>query len=89
VLVLQDGGLELSAILFLFGGVATVVVVAIVALPRGERQSGSGFLAGAVSEWSLTRIGSLVQTASLRETTIPPKGSHWRPASGCRPWVSA
>jgi hypothetical protein len=74
LLVLQDGGLELSAILFLFGGVATVVVVAILALTRGERQSGRGFLAGAVSAWSLTWIGSLLQTASLRETTIPPEG---------------
>ena len=67
----QDGGLELSAILFLFGGVATVVVVAIAGLTRGERQSGRGFLAGAVSAWSLTWIGSLLRTASLRETTIP------------------
>jgi hypothetical protein len=35
--------------LFLFGGVATIVVVAIVGLTRGERQSGRGFLAGAVA----------------------------------------
>ena len=67
----QDGGLELGAKLFLFGGVATVVVVAIVGLTRGERLSGRGFLTGAVSAWSLTWIGSLLQTASLRETTIP------------------
>jgi len=67
----QDGGWGLGAILFLFGGVATVVVVALVGLTRGERQSGRGFLAGAVSAWSLTWIGSLLRTASLRETTIP------------------
>jgi len=69
--LLQDGGLELGAKLFQFGGVATVVVVALVGLTRGERQSGRGFLAGAVSVWSLTWIGSLLQTASLRESTIP------------------
>ena len=72
LLVAQDGGLELGAKLFLFGGVAAVVVVALVGLTRGERQSGRGFLAGAVSAWSLTWIGSLLQTASLREgATIP------------------
>jgi len=65
------GGLELGANLFLFGGVATVVVVALVGLIRGERQPGRGFLAGAVSAWSLTWIGSLLQSASLREATIP------------------
>jgi hypothetical protein len=59
--------------LFLFGGGATVVVVALVGLMRGERQSGRGFLAGAVSAWSLTWIGSLLQSADLREVgaTIP------------------
>jgi hypothetical protein len=58
--------------LFLFGGVATVVVVALVGLMRGERQSGRGFLAGAVPAWSLTWIGSLLQSAGLRAgTTIP------------------
>lgn len=72
LLVAQDGGLELGAKLFLFGGVATVVVVALVGLIRGERQSGRGFLAGAVSAWSLTWIGSLLQSAGLREgATIP------------------
>jgi hypothetical protein len=57
--------------LFLFGGVATIVVVAIVGLTRGERQSGRGFLAGAVAAWSLTWIGSLLQTANLREDALP------------------
>jgi len=69
--LLVGGGLELGANLFLFGGVATVVVVALVGLIRGERQPGRGFLAGAVSAWSLTWIGSLLQSASLREATIP------------------
>jgi hypothetical protein len=46
LLVAQGGGLELGAILFLFGGVATVVVVAFVGLTRGERPSLRAFLAG-------------------------------------------
>jgi hypothetical protein len=71
LMVGQDGGLELGAILFLFGGVATVAVVAIVGLARSKRDSGPvQFLAGAVAAWSLTWIGSLLQTANLREGTI-------------------
>ena len=70
LLVVQNGGLELGAKLFLFGGVAAVVVVALVGLTRGDRQSGRGFLAGAVSAWSLTWIGSLLQSAGLRESSI-------------------
>ena len=69
LLVAQEGG-ELGAKLFLFGGVATVVVVALIGLIRGERQLGRGFLAGAVSAWSLTWIGSLLQSAGLREGTF-------------------
>jgi hypothetical protein len=68
--VVHGGGLELGAKLFLFGGVAAVVVVALVGLMRGDRQSGRGFLAGAVSAWSLTWIGSLLQSAALREGAI-------------------
>ena len=62
--------MELGAKLFLFGGVTSVVVFALVGLIRGERQLGRGFLAGAVSAWSLTWIGSLLQSAGLREGTI-------------------
>jgi hypothetical protein len=73
LMVRQDGGLELGAILLLFGGVTTVVVVAIVGLARGKRDAGPvQFLAGSVAAWSLTWIGSLLQSASLREgETIP------------------
>jgi len=85
LLVAQDGGLEVGAILFLFGGVPAVLVVAIVGLTRGERQSGRGFLAGAVSAWSVTWIGSLLRTASCAKRRRSPKGSHRRLASGCRP----
>jgi hypothetical protein len=74
LLVAQDGGLEFGAILFLFGGVATVLVIAIVGLTRSQLTSGRAFLAGAVAPWSLTWIGSLLQTASLREETTIPGG---------------
>ncbi|HET7308689.1 MAG TPA: hypothetical protein VFJ54_01045 [Actinomycetota bacterium] len=70
LLLARNGGFELGAKLFLFGGVATVVVVALIGLIRGERQSGRGFLAGAVSAWSLTWIGSLLQSAGLREGAL-------------------
>src|SRR4051812_40810894 len=60
LVVAQDGGLELGAILLLFGGVAVVLVVAIVGLTRGEHPSAHAFLAGAVAAWSLTWIGSLL-----------------------------
>jgi hypothetical protein len=69
LLVAQGGGLELGAILFLFGGVATVVVVAIVGL-TGERPSLRAFLAGAVAAWSLTWLGSLLQAANLRDNAL-------------------
>jgi hypothetical protein len=74
LMVGQDGGLEFGAILVLFGGVATIVVVAMVGLARGKINTGCVhfFLAGAVAAWSLTWIGSLLQTASLRNgLTIP------------------
>jgi hypothetical protein len=66
LIVAYGGGLQLGPKLFLFGGVATVVVVALVGLKRRERPLGRAFLAGAVTVWSLTWIGSLLQSASLR-----------------------
>jgi hypothetical protein len=66
LIVAYGGGLQLGPKLFLFGGVATVVVAALVGLMRRERPPGRGFLAGAVTVWSLTWIGSLLQAASLR-----------------------
>jgi hypothetical protein len=65
--VVADDGLGFGAILLQFGGVATVVVVAIAGLARDERPSGRAFLAGAVAAWSLTWIGSLLHTIKLRE----------------------
>lgn len=53
---------DLSALLYLFGGVAPVAAVAIVALVRAERGRGLPFLLiGAVAAWSLTWIGILWQ----------------------------
>jgi hypothetical protein len=69
-LVAQDGRLELGAILLLFGAVATVVVGAIVGLTRSDHLSGRAFLAGAVAAWSLTWIGSLLQTAQNVEVAL-------------------
>jgi hypothetical protein len=65
LIVAFGGGLQLGRKLFLFGGVATVVVAALIGLRRRERPS-RGFLAGAVTVWSLTWIASLLQSASLR-----------------------
>jgi hypothetical protein len=70
LLVAQGGGLELGAILFLFGGVTTVVVVAFVGLTRGERPSLRAFLAGAVAAWGLTWLGSLLQAANLGDNAL-------------------
>ncbi len=66
LIVAYGGGLQLGPKLFLFGGVATVVVVALVGLKRRERPLVRAFLAGAVTVWSLTWIASLLQSASLR-----------------------
>ena len=65
LIVAFGGGLQLGRKLFLFGGIATVVVAALIGLRRRERPS-RGFLAGAVTVWSLTWIASLLQSASLR-----------------------
>jgi hypothetical protein len=65
LIVAFGGGLQVGRKLFLFGGIATVVVVALIDLRRRERRS-RGFLAGAVTVWSLTWIASLLQSASLR-----------------------
>ncbi|HET7929556.1 MAG TPA: hypothetical protein VFM40_08405, partial [Actinomycetota bacterium] len=75
LMVGRDDGLDLGAILFLLGGVAVVVVVAIVGLARGKRDAGPvQFLAGSVAAWALTWIGSLVRSATLREGDALPGG---------------
>jgi hypothetical protein len=61
-LTLPSPASDLSPLLYLFGGVATVAGVAIVALVRGGRGRSLPFLLfGAVAAWSLTWIGILVQ----------------------------
>jgi hypothetical protein len=58
----NSGASDLGALLYLFGGVATLAVVASVALLRGGRGRGLPFLLiGAVAAWSLTWIGILWQ----------------------------
>jgi hypothetical protein len=71
-LMVGRDGVEFGGLLFLFGGVATVVVVAIVGLARGKRTTTPvhSFLAGAVAAWSLTWIGSLLQAVTLRNGDI-------------------
>jgi hypothetical protein len=67
-LTLPGGASDLlSALLYLFGGVATVAAVATVALVRGGRGPALPFLlVGAVAAWSLTWIGILLQYGSPR-----------------------
>ena len=69
--LLVGGGLELGANLFLFGGVATVVVVASSVLFEASANRGAASSRARSQRGSLTWIGSLLQSASLREATIP------------------
>jgi hypothetical protein len=56
---------HLGALLYLFGGVAPVATVAVIALARGERGPvPPSVLVGAVIAWSLTWIGVLVNTGT-------------------------
>jgi hypothetical protein len=56
----------LGAPLYLFGGVAPVAVVAVIALVRGQRGPVlPSVLVGAVIAWSLTWIGVLVNTGTF------------------------
>ena len=70
LLVAQGGGLELGAILFLFGGSPPWWSSTILGLTRGERPSLRACLVGAVTAWSLTWIGSLLQAATLRGNVV-------------------
>jgi hypothetical protein len=75
----NGGGADLGALLYLFGGVATVAAVAVVALVRGEpRPVLSALLEGAAVAWSLTWIGALLRLGTLLD-------SSWRSVSGSRP----
>jgi hypothetical protein len=60
------GESDISALLYLFGGVVPVAAVALVALVRGEqRPLLPALLVGAVAGWSLTWIGVLLRLGSF------------------------
>ena len=64
-------GSDLGALLYLFGGVASVAVVAIVGLARGERWRGlPSLLVGAVAAWSLTWIGILLRLGTFAGASV-------------------
>lgn len=66
----NGGGSDLGALLYLFGGVAPVAVVAVVALIRGERRPVlPAFLGGAVVAWSLTWIGAMLRLGTFLDDT--------------------
>lgn len=61
-----NGGWNPGGVMFLFGGVAAVVVVAVFGLTRRKRWTGLPWLlVGAVSAWSLTWTGFLIYTGTI------------------------
>ena len=62
----NGGSSDLSSVLYLFGGVAPVAAVAVVALLRGDRRPVlPALLVGAVVAWSLTWIGALLRLGTF------------------------
>jgi hypothetical protein len=62
----NDGSSDLSSLLYLFGGVAPVAAVAVVALVGGDRRPVlPALLVGAVVAWSLTWIGALLRLGTF------------------------
>jgi hypothetical protein len=62
----SDGCSDLGALLFLFGGVAPVALIAAAAVVRsGLRARAPMILAAAVAAWDLTWIGVLLREATL------------------------
>jgi hypothetical protein len=62
----NGGSSDLSSLLYLFGGLAPVAAVAVVALVRGERRPVlPALLVGAVVAWSLTWIGALLRLGTF------------------------
>jgi hypothetical protein len=67
----NGGSSDLSSVLYLFGGIAPVAVVAVVALVRGERRPVlPPLLVGAVVAWSLTWIGALLRLGTFYGVSI-------------------
>ena len=65
------GGSDLGALLFLFGGVVPLAVVALIALVRGERGPVlPSVLMGALLAWSLTWIGTLLRLGSFGDHSL-------------------
>ena len=61
----NDGGSDFGALLFLFGGVASVAVIAIMGATRGGLRPSAATMAAAVSVWSLTWIGLMIREATF------------------------
>jgi hypothetical protein len=65
------GGSDPGALLFLFGGVVPLAVVALIALVRGERGPVlPSVLMGALLAWSLTWIGTLLRLGSFGDDSL-------------------
>lgn len=60
----NDGGSDVGALLILFGGVASVAVVAAVGVTRRGLRTSAAIVA-AVAAWSLTWIGLMIRTATF------------------------
>jgi hypothetical protein len=61
----NEGGSDFGALLFLFGGVASVTVVAVVGVTRRGVRPGAASMAAVVAAWSLTWIGLMIREATF------------------------
>jgi hypothetical protein len=61
----NDGGSDVGALLFLFGGVASVAVIAVMGVSRGGLRPSAASMAAAVAVWSLTWIGLMIREATF------------------------
>lgn len=60
-----DGGSDVGALLFLFGGVASVAVIAVMGVSRNGLRPSAASMAAAVAVWSLTWIGLMIREATF------------------------
>jgi len=61
----NDGGSDVGALLFLFGGVATVAVIASMGATQRGPRPGPASMTAAVAAWSLTWIGLMIREATF------------------------
>jgi hypothetical protein len=61
----NDGGSDAGALLFLFGGVASVAVIAVMGVSRGGLRPSAASMAAVVAAWSLTWIGLMIRDATF------------------------